>query len=371
MVLTDCCYVGTEQICIMVLILCYSLRVTVLENLEALDQVISSSVLEEVNRLLESKQEHEQYRLLSEAKLEIFKLQELTIPDYANELVAAAYVIAYQVQHINLTYSLLRPLLVHKAREGKIASDSRLHIVDFGAGAMATQLGLALAVSDGLRDGLEFGSIHVDSMDTSEAMLLLGMEIWSTLESLVSEGASEDLTPLREALSLISFEPHMTVDTIKPIEGCEVWLSSIHAIYQQNEQFVKRDLATLHRRLHPKIGIITCYGNHDAQDRSDNGLPLGNVEIVRRVTPFQLDRYLLYALAGNDKNIGNVGSQSLKPLLPLSLPLGILWPRVHIKRVTELNEKLGLINSNGTRRTENSIHNWTWDTASFVYIRSI
>ena len=71
-------------------------------------------------------------------------MRQLEMPEYAEELVALFYSAWYQPFQINSAYSLVYHAI--EERQTRLTVKHRLDVVDFGSGAVAMELGLALAV---------------------------------------------------------------------------------------------------------------------------------------------------------------------------------------------------------------------------------
>ena len=66
------------------------------------------------------------------------------MPDYSDPMVVLWYAIQYQMGHINLAYTLIKDTTGNSG----LTDAGRLQVADFGAGCLAMQFGLALAVAD-------------------------------------------------------------------------------------------------------------------------------------------------------------------------------------------------------------------------------
>ena len=165
---------------------------------------------------------------MDHARGEVFKLAQAKMPDYNGELVPAVYVAAYQLQHINMTYSLIKDLLVTMGpTKNVLSAGGKLQVVDFGAGALAMQFGLTLAIADALEQKQQITAVHVDSMDQSEEMLLIGITMWEKVVHIAKNDKTGRLRALDQACQLVGYQPHTSIDTIKAKKSYDSWLSAI------------------------------------------------------------------------------------------------------------------------------------------------
>ena len=142
----------------------------------ALDHAVCETISDEFSWLKQGNPGIGLTSRLIRARSEVLKLGQTETPDYNDELVPAVYAVAYQLQHINLTYSLINDLMfAERSKKSVLAPTGNLQVVDFGAGALAMQFGLALVVAEALESGENVEAVHVDSIDPSEEMLMFGM----------------------------------------------------------------------------------------------------------------------------------------------------------------------------------------------------
>ena len=117
-------------------------------------------------------------RRIESALRELGKLRYGDMPDYDDRWVALLYVLWYQPAHINLAYGAAVQLLEggDLLRRGA----PTLSVVDFGAGCLAAQSGLLVALADPRykKKSKGLSRIRIASIDSSRAMLDLGDRIW-------------------------------------------------------------------------------------------------------------------------------------------------------------------------------------------------
>ncbi len=325
--------------------------------IQALSTAISKTVLAELDRLTVHKTEQQKVDLIEQGRNQVFALQHLEMPKYGEEIVATVYAAAYQLQHINLTYSLIEDTLGYRNHRAiPLARNGKLQVVDFGAGALAMQFGLALAIADAIERKHSITDVRIDSFDVNEPTLAIGKKIWEEFTSIAANSDSSELALVSNACQLVSYDTHSRVDTISCMEGSESWLSAIHAVYGEKEGDIKRDLAQIYSRIRPIVGLITCYGNHDETK------PQGNVGLVPKVSPFDLAQFGITKLAGYNEP----GVVTSTPVLENRLLVNG-WQQV-ASELLAINEEWGLINNpSHTQRKDNAVINWTWDTSCFTY----
>ncbi len=324
--------------------------------LDALDRAVYMTALAEYKRLTANRTENEAVLLRDQARFEAFKLNQTDMPDYDNEMVAVFYAAMYQLQHINLAYSVIKDFVNLGNYEEAITDPAgTLQVVDFGAGGLAMQFGLTLAVADALEAGQAVKAVYVDSIDLSLPMMFLGDKIWERFKEITGSGKNGRLRWVNEACQLVEHEFHDHVGTISVVKESNAWLSAIHAIYETTVIDVRNDLAEVYSRIQPVAGFITCYGNHEGQGKE------GNTGLARIISPFTPSKFELRLLSGNPR-IQDAGG-----VRPLPMQFAYYIDSRWVRRVTRINEEWGLINSDGTMRTETSVLNWTWDTAVFAF----
>ena len=116
------------------------------------------------------------------------------MPNYSDPMVVLWYAIQYQMRHINLAYTLIKDTTGNSG----LTDAGRLHVADFGAGCLAMQFGLALAVADALESGQDIAGVWLDAIDTGRPIMELGKRLWQVLASEVGSRAGllqcEDLS---------------------------------------------------------------------------------------------------------------------------------------------------------------------------------
>ena len=175
-----------------------------------LDNAIAKVGQSEFDRITDGMSPIEKLRWVNDARDSLDLLRCLESPDYADPMVALLYIARYQLSHINLAFSTLKAVQCQSGSSGRMLTNTgRLHVVDFGCGALAMQFGVALAVADALEQGQVISEVRIDSIDTSRPMLDLGVRIWVEFRRLASKDVR--LEALKTACSLI--QEHYSVHT--------------------------------------------------------------------------------------------------------------------------------------------------------------
>ena len=212
---------------------------------EALENSIKSVANEEYRRLSRGLSLAEKANKIEWALKELEKLQFGKIPDYSDEWVALLYLTWYQPSHINLAYSLIE--------ESGSPIDDKIHIVDFGCGALAMHSGVALATSDAIEDGASFTRIRIDSIDSSRTMIRIGKKVWKRFKEELPMTSS--WSSLRQACEIAKPRTNKEISSW----GDQCWVSAIHAIYKRNRRVVKPLINSLVNRLEPDVWFTTTH----------------------------------------------------------------------------------------------------------------
>ena len=185
------------------------------------------------------------------------------MPDYSDPMVVLRYVILYQLGHINLAYTLIKK---DEHRGRRLTDTGALHVVDFGAGTLAMSFGAALAVADALDDGANISAVTVDAIDTGRPMMELGVKLWNEFANQASPRQGMEL--LTRAAQLIHHSLHDNHRSVQKLGNSACWLSSLHTLYDDNEDTVRSALNTLCGMLNPDLVVLTCFaGKSDIANR--------------------------------------------------------------------------------------------------------
>lgn len=218
---------------------------------EALDRAIAIVAQEEFDNLRRGLSATEVTSKIAEALRGLGTLQDPNAapPDYRDPWLVLCYILWYQPAQTYLAYRWLLQL----ARRRQ--SDS-LQIVDFGCGALATEIALDIALTtEGItasRSSLD--SACVASLDVSQEMIRFG-------ESISRELLSDPDSPLLDH-SLISMRILLDPDKLDfgfltPDE--DRWLTALHAVYGTNRLALKQQLKAIYNRVEPDWFVMTSH----------------------------------------------------------------------------------------------------------------
>ena len=198
-------------------------------------------------RLRQGRSETEVAGKVKTALEQLEGLQSGEMPDYHDPWVALFYVLWYQPPQINLAYSAIRPFVGDE--------QERWQFVDFGAGALAAQFGVALALAE--RGQL---ATVVQSIEPSDAMFELGDAIWRRFVDVLDDGQ------LRRTCRTITAE-RCSVDEIGRVKAARRALLAIHAVYREKRESVADDMKTLRKELKPHLGVVSTHRMNDCLAR--------------------------------------------------------------------------------------------------------
>ena len=253
------------------------LKMAHIEYQKAITVALSNAIVKVADKelaRLSGLDETEEAKAIGDALEVLGGLQSGQMPNYENEWVALFYITWYQPGQINLAYSMINSMAKRRGSENVFLTDAgKLHVVDFGCGALAMQFAVAFAAADALQRGESATSIRICSMDTSQSMVNIGSKVWEQFKIEVS--GSAELAILNEACEVL--EPTITVDFshTAPNPREDSWLSAFHTVYSTNVKDVKDRLATIANRTKPDVGFITTHSSSKGH------------ELIRTVSPFE------------------------------------------------------------------------------------
>lgn len=213
-----------------------------------LDKAIAVVAKEEFKRLSRNLSDQKIAIKVDRALKELEKLQWGEIPKYKDEWVALCYLTWYQPSHINLAYSIIK--------SSGVPLEDRLHIVDFGCGALAMQFAVALSVADALDDGQSFDRVRVDSIDTSKPMIRIGKKLWKQFK--VELAKTPNCRSLQLACKIVKPRVNKTIRR----RGDHCWVSAIHAVYRKNLAKVQKALNNFVNDLIPSMWFTTTHSSN-------------------------------------------------------------------------------------------------------------
>ena len=179
-------------------------------------------------------------------------------PHYDDEWLALLYSTWYQPSHINLAYSMIKAMAKQRDPEGAVLSPTgKLHVVDFGCGTLAMQFGVALAAADALQQGQRLTAIRIDLIDSSRAMIGMGLNIGNEFREEI--GKYQQLGKLSKACELIHLKIQTGDEGPTIQQGWDSWLSAVHVVYADNKDKVKIELERLSSKTNPDVGFVTSH----------------------------------------------------------------------------------------------------------------
>lgn len=228
----------------------------------ALDDVIVSIAAATFDRVTHGLRDGEKAKRVSHALDTLHgSIRRLEMPEYAEELVALFYSAWYQPFQINSAYSLVNQAI--EERQTRLTVKRRLDVVDFGSGALAMEVGLALAVLDAQAQGLTVPEINVYLVEPSDAMTRIGLDIWESFLTATNHEVSVDMGSWSAVARLgrSSINMKRADDPSNHVAWPETdrWLVAMHAYYGERRDVIKRDLATIWEAFDPDIGLFTCH----------------------------------------------------------------------------------------------------------------
>ena len=213
----------------------------------ALDDVITTVSEQKFNRLASGLNNNQITKKVLDALESLEKLQTDEMPDYHDKWVALFYH-WYQPSQINLAYSMIKSII-----NSTDILNEKLHIVDFGCGSLAMQFGVALAVAD-MRNKKSITEIRIDSIDTSQAMINIGREMWEQFKPRVSRYPN-----LYNACEIIKPNYYRDIGQVELAQSNDRWISAIHPVYEANKPDVKQSLDSLRKRLDPDVCFVSTH----------------------------------------------------------------------------------------------------------------
>lgn len=184
------------------------------------------------------------------------KLNKFEKPNYDDDYILSAYVIVYQINHINMA---LRAFSSLKRKRAIVSSSwNSLRIVDLGAGTSAGRIGAALMAADAMKGDHKIERIYFDELDISAPMLKMGEFVWEAFVKRVHKECND--TDLARAVEVLDYNQHVDWREVGGKRDCETWLTAFHVIYQdQNRYSLKEMIRRLYERVDPMAGAFSCF----------------------------------------------------------------------------------------------------------------
>ena len=261
---------------------------------KVLDQAVAAVAKQKIEEITGPLEEGRKNLRIAEATDSLDELRRGGIPEYSDPLVDAFYMVQYQLQHINLTYSMIMSSTQIKEANSDLVDEHSLHVVDYGCGALAMRFGVVLAIADALERGQQVRNLRIDSLDPAIPLVELGVEIWSQFLELVAAEKSNKLRWLMQAIAAME-RPHPNLQLgvqLKEISGmpnANHWLSAVHVVYggpEGNSDEVRENLAYLRDATNSDMGFITT---HSSKEKTAMAVsPFGEGYSLSRLVPVPL-----------------------------------------------------------------------------------
>ena len=222
---------------------------------ECMDIAFAKVLADEFGRLTAGMPSEQIDNWLQRSEQSILRLRNSgDMPDYSDPMVVLRYALLYQLGHINLAYTLIKDA----AGDNRLTSTGRLQVADFGAGCLAMQFGLALAVADALESGEDIAGVWLDAIDTGRPMMDLGFKLWQEFANVA--GRHTGLNFLTEAAQLMHWNGfHEQYRSVRKLDGMDHWVSALHTLYDGGENAVGAALSGLCITLAPTRVFVTCH----------------------------------------------------------------------------------------------------------------
>ena len=213
------------------------------------------------------------------------RLTNFQMPNYDDEYNLSAYVIVYQIRHINMAWQALSSL---KEKRGLVSyRRNSLRIVDLGAGTSAGRIGAALMVAEAMRGDHNIERVYFDEIDISEPMLKMGKLVWRAFVDRVHSEYIDNA--LARAVEVIDYSQHVDWKKVGEKFDCETWLTAFHVIYQdQKNNSLKEVIRSLYERVDPIAGAFSCYHSRERINGDRN------LSLMQAVSPPPLQEIIVF-----------------------------------------------------------------------------
>lgn len=256
---------------------------------DALDSAIQKVCSAELDRLVGQDNLQSHSSEIGEALNSLKGLQKGIEPNYQDPLVALLYLSWYQPKQIRWSRMLIKKLTEVRNTNTILPNHyDKLWVVDFGAGALAMQFAVALAVAHDLANGGKIASVNMEYYDPNLAMCDLGEKLWGQFKIEVRQ--KPQLSHLKTALDLVKTSRITAAGFSSRRDADEErWLTAIHTLYRNNVSVVKKQLSSFVEMVDPHIGLLS---GHDH---------FGMGGLLNQASPFDLQRYTMYRRPVNRK----------------------------------------------------------------------
>ena len=227
---------------------------------KSLDRAIANLAEAEYRRLGWGLGDNERRKYVDGALQSLKKLRQGRRPNYGDEWVALFYLTWYQPRQIQLAYAALRGLISER--------QPPKYIIDYGCGAWAIQIALALRIAEVDVHRSESGAIAVHGIDPNQPMTGIGGKLWREFRRIVSEESAQHsvLEPLHDALDRMdelctchtSYDAYAESQGVqKPLVFGDCWLTAVHVVDELNQDHLCRVFEYIRQERAPAIELFT------------------------------------------------------------------------------------------------------------------
>lgn len=213
-------------------------------------------------------------------------------PAYHLPSVGLLYLQWYQAQQVNVAYSIIQPAIRTCGPSLWPGGGASLHVVDFGCGAFAVGLGLALALSALVESGRPIPTVTITGIDYP-SMLDLGQQLWSrVLDRAKRQAHLGSFRTALEAITLRCIETSQFSSTeigMSRSSHDRVWLTAFHVAYESKVANTSRSLRFLADALHPDAGILTVPSTKGYVATAISPFSVPSFELQSITAPFLLN----------------------------------------------------------------------------------
>ena len=200
-------------------------------------------------------------------------LRQGTPPNYKDRWVALCYLTWHQPGHIQLGRLLLEEVRRNRKDEWPLSIDQNcLQVYDFGCGSLAMQFAVMWAASDAIEAGKPLRYIEVNSYDSSNCVINLGISLWREFTNRARQ--DDRLGSLSQVVDLVKVNygmPGHPIDFVK--KRGERILSALHTAYQDNIGTIKPLIASRKEIIEPTLGLLSGHANWLQYDLLEQASP--------------------------------------------------------------------------------------------------
>lgn len=172
------------------------------------------------------------------------------MPQY-DDFDALFYGLWYQPSHISLAYTVAKRAL--RTHDNNLAHGAVLEVHDFGAGELAGQFGLAIALAELLDEHKFQLTLSMSSEDSSDDMKEFGRRLWSRFrQEIEDEKRYSELAALRIVCNDMEYTLGWSLSTAR-------WLMALHVAYEANQAVVANALNAHVDKLNPAVVIVSSH----------------------------------------------------------------------------------------------------------------